>query len=107
MSRWFIIGFLAICGAGGNALAGDSMHKIRSTDIIRVEAASNKRDTYVTLRVHNSVPLKYWVNCDYYDHSSQIIASTNHVLLERVPTWRVKAKANNIYFALCYVPGGN
>lgn len=96
--------FLMLAILAHPTASANDMHKARPTDILHIEPVRNSWESWATLRIHKSVPLKYWVNCDFYDRSSEIIASTNHVLLERVPTWKVRAKPKDIYFALCYVP---
>jgi hypothetical protein len=81
-----------------------NMHEIQSADILRITRSGDGISARVTLRINKDVPLKYWVNCDYYDKESEIIASTSHVLRKRVPTFTVKADPSDIYFALCFVP---
>jgi len=84
--------------------SSSDMHEVQSADILHIEQSSYSWEARVTIRIPGSIPIKYWVNCDYYDRNSKVIASTSHVLLKRVPTWSVKAKPQAIYFALCYVP---
>lgn len=81
-----------------------SMHDVHTAKILKKRAGPYSGGAQVTLRVDVGVPLNYWVNCNYYGVGSEIIASTNHVLLKRTPTWIVNADHKRIRFALCFVP---
>ncbi|MBF0453646.1 MAG: hypothetical protein HQL72_02375 [Magnetococcales bacterium] len=77
---------------------------LAETTILHIEKSSYSWHARVTVRVPADIPLNYWVACDYYDHQGNIIASTNHGLLKRTPTWSVKAKPEDIVSANCYIP---
>lgn len=87
---------------GGVAWAA-GLHDVKSAKVMQKRNVPGIGAQF-TLRIPSHIPLKYWVNCDYYDRQRDVIASTRHVLRERVPSWTVKADANDVYFVLCYVP---
>ena len=83
------------------AKEGNDPKSFQVSDIMHKEQSPIDWGSRVTVRVPNNFPLGYWITCNYYNEKSEVIASTNHVLRERVPTWSVKAKHNEISFALC------
>ena len=96
--------FIALLSFECVASEKSDIHEIRTADILHVEKSSHGWEARVTLRIPKEIPLKHWVNCNYYDKNSEIIASTNHILLKRTPTWTVKARPEEVYFSLCFVP---
>jgi len=80
---------------------------IASADWERAKIMRNEPLNYdhsqasVHLRIPDSIPLRYWATCNYYNEESEVIASTHHVVNERVPRWNVATKSGDIYFVLC------
>ena len=58
-------------------------------------------EEWVTVKVLSHIPLKWWANCNYYDKDWELIASTRHILKERVPGWKVKADYKDIENVMC------
>ncbi|MGR5253625.1 hypothetical protein ACPV5S_15615 [Vibrio astriarenae] len=64
----------------------------------------NSQRSIVTLLMADSFDRSYSVECTYYQvkgEDSKVIASTNHVALKATPEWTVKARVDDIDFAIC------
>lgn len=83
--------------------AADDMHSYKQAKILHKRNISGI-GAVLSLRVPNSIPLKFWAVCDYFDKDGEVIASTNHVLLKRVIEWTVRVDADDVSFVLCAVP---
>mgnify|MGYP005992500767 CR=1 FL=1 len=70
--------------------------------LMHIEKSSIGWEARATVRIPSDIPLRSWVNCNYYDKNWEVLASTNHVLKERVPTWTVKSDYKKIKFVTCF-----
>lgn len=100
MLKWIVL--LFAIAFTSQALSADDMYSYKSAKILHKRNV-NGIGAVLSLRMPKTIPLKYWVVCDYYDKDSEIIASVKHVMHTRVTEWTVKVDADDVYFVLCAV----
>ena len=71
------------------------------TKIMHKQQSSIGWEARVTLKIPESIAIESWARCNYFGDNTEIIASTHHVVKERVPTWTVKADYKKIKFVIC------
>jgi len=80
------------------------MFEPKVVKVLSVKKGLSADESRVQVSIPDDIPLNYWVNCNYYSSDKGIVASTRHVLLERVPSWTVDAVTSDVNYVICFVP---